>query len=341
MRAWLLPGFTGIDSLRLQDAPEPAPGKGELVIALQYAALNPADRNLAMGQYPARPVFPHILGRDGVGTVLAIGEGVSGIAIGDTRLLLRSEVGVNLPGTLAERVAVKAEYTAHVPSGWPLEQAAAAPLVYMTAWQGLNQWGHETATVEGPARGKTGVPKDAVVLITGASGGVGVAAVQLAHAMGYMVVALSRSEEKQRKLRDMGAAITLDQTDKNWTRSLKEQLGKRRVDLVLEQLGGAGFPQVIEVMNMWGKISVIGRLLGPVPEFNTATLFFRRLKLGGVAVSTFTNEEAVAAWEGSVKLLARTNAHPVVDRVFSFNEVPAAFRRLEEGPMGKVVVKIE
>ena len=93
MRAWLLPAFTGIGSIRLADAAEPVPGKGELLLGLGFAALNPADRFLAEGQYPARPAFPHILGRDGVGCVLALGEGVSGVAVGDTRLILRGEVG--------------------------------------------------------------------------------------------------------------------------------------------------------------------------------------------------------------------------------------------------------
>ena len=147
MRAWLLPGFTGIESLRLEAFPDPAPGRGEVVISVRFAALNPADRNLAMGHYPAKPAFPHILGRDGVGTVNAVGEGVQGISVGDTRLILRSEVGVSKPGTLAERVAVPAEYTVEVPSGWSLEQAAAAPLVYMTAWQALTQWGHDSERV--------------------------------------------------------------------------------------------------------------------------------------------------------------------------------------------------
>jgi NADPH:quinone reductase len=317
---------------------------------VRFAALNPADRNLAMGQYPAKPAFPHILGRDGVGTVSAVGEGVRGISVGDTRLILRSEVGVSKPGTLAERVAVPAEYTVQVPSGWSLEQAAAAPLVYMTAWQALTQWGEDTERVSATKqpgepgemiRGKAGLPKDAVVLVTGASGGVGVAVVQMAHAIGYTVVALSRSEEKQKKLREMGAAITMDPTNKGWRKELKERLGARRVDLVVEMLGGPGFSEVIEVMSMWGKISVVGRLLGPVPEFNTATLFFRRLRVGGVALSTYSHEESLWAWGESLKAMAKTGARPVVDRVFGFDDVAGAFRRLEEGPMGKVVVKVE
>src|SRR4051812_1079709 len=110
MKAWLLDQFDGVENLRLAEAPDPAaPASGQVVLDLTFAALNPADRYLAEGQYPARPALPHILGRDGVGTVRAIGPGVSGISPGETRVILRGETGVSKPGTLAERVSVAAD----------------------------------------------------------------------------------------------------------------------------------------------------------------------------------------------------------------------------------------
>src|SRR4051812_17031589 len=141
MKAWVLPGYTGIESMTLTDFPEPVAGPGQVVLAVRFASLNPADKYLSIGQYPAKPTFPHVLGRDGVGTVVAVGPGVTGMKAGDVRVVLRGEAGVNRPGTLAERVAVDANYTAAVPAGWTQEQAAAAPLVYVTAWQALTQWG--------------------------------------------------------------------------------------------------------------------------------------------------------------------------------------------------------
>src|SRR6266404_2707411 len=92
MRAWLLDEIGGLDKLHLGDAPDPVAGAGEVVLHVHYAALNPADRYLAEGQYPAKPPFPHILGRDGLGTVVAVGEGVTSVKPGDRRLLVRSEV---------------------------------------------------------------------------------------------------------------------------------------------------------------------------------------------------------------------------------------------------------
>jgi NADPH:quinone reductase-like Zn-dependent oxidoreductase len=163
--------------------------------------------------------------------------------------------------------------------------------------------------------------------------------VHLAHALGYTVIGLSRSEEKSRKLREMGAAITLDPAS-GWRKVLKERLGTRRVDLAIDNIGGAGFSELLDVMGMWGRISVVGRLAGPVPEFNTAALFFRRLRIGGVALSTYTNEEHHAAWREVLKTLGKTGAKPLVDHVYAFEEAKEAFKRLEAGPMGKVVVKI-
>jgi NADPH2:quinone reductase len=89
-----------------------------------------------------------------------------------------------------------------------------------------------------------------------------------------------------------------------------------------------------------GKVSVVGRLAGPVPSFNTASLFFRRLRLGGVAVGAYTNPECRAAWEEVLALLSRSGARPVVDRVFPFEELPQAFDRLAQGPMGKVLLQV-
>ena len=178
------------------------------------------------------------------------------------------------------------------------------------------------------------------MLITGASGGVGVAGVQLARALGHTVVAFSRSQEKRRRLSDLGATIVLDPADTQWRKKLLELLGGKRVDLVVENIGGAQFSELLDVMGTWGKLSVVGRLAGPVPQFNTASLFFRRLRIGGVAAGSFTAQEAQAAWREALKLLKIHDHRPLVDSVFEFDQLPQAFERLARGPMGKVLVKI-
>lgn len=325
MKAWLLDRMEGISHLRLAEIADPHPAAGEVVLNVDFAALNPADRYLAEGQYPARPPLPHILGRDGVGTVGEVGPSVTGLKPGDRRAILRGEVGVSRAGTFAQRAIVPVESLVEVPIGWSDEEAGAAPLVYLTAYQALTQWGDLPPSV---------------VLITGASGGVGVASTQLASLMGHTVVALSRSQPKREQLRQLGAAITLDPHDKAWPAQLKEQLGGRRVDLAIDNIGGALFSQVIDTLGNHGKVSVVGRLAGPVPQFNTASLFFRRARIGGVAVGSYSSSESRAAWTQIVAILQKGGAKPLVDRVFEFEQLPQAFARLEQGPMGKVLVRV-
>ena len=146
--------FKGIGGLRLGDVPDPIPQPGEVILQIHYAALNPADRYLAENLYPAKPRLPHILGRDGMGTVVEAGSEVEGIRVGDRRAIVRGEVGGNRPGTFAERAAVPAQDLVEIPAGWSEPEGAGATLVYLTAYQALTMWGP--------------LPPSAVVLVTGA-----------------------------------------------------------------------------------------------------------------------------------------------------------------------------
>jgi NADPH:quinone reductase len=327
MRAWLLRDFSGIASMRMGEVPDPLPQAGEVVLRVHYAGLNPADHYLAERQYPAKPPMPHILGRDGVGTVARVGAGVTDIAVGDRRIVLRGDAGVEKPGTFAEMLALPVTNLVPIPPGWSDTEAAGATLVYLTAYQALTMWGE--------------LAPESVVLVTGASGGVGVASVQLASAMGFVVVALSRSEEKRARLSQLGAKHCFDPDDAQWRLQVKKALGQRRVDLAIDNIGGKLLPEVIDTLEYGGRVSLVGRLAGPVPSFNTGTLFFRRLRMGGVAVATYTNAESRACWQAVLDLLGRTDARPLVDCVLPFEELPQAFARLGAGPMGKVLVKID
>jgi NADPH2:quinone reductase len=326
MRAWLLDDLSGIERLRMAEVADPEPQPGEAILEVGYAALNPADRYLAERQYPVKPPLPHILGRDGVGRVLQVGSGVSDVRVGDKRVILRGDVGGSRWGTFAERVAVPVENLVEVPQDWSDQEAAGAALVYLTAYQALTMWGP--------------LPSSAVVLVTGASGGVGVASVQLAFAMGHTVIALSRSAEKSRKLEKLGATATFTPEDTQWRQSLKAKLAPRRVDLAIDNIGGKLLPEVIDTLGEGGRVSLVGRLAGPVPNFNTATMFFKRLRLGGVSVGAYTNAESRAAWKEVMRLLASTGARPLVDAIFPFKDLLNAFERLARGPMGKVLLQV-
>jgi NADPH2:quinone reductase len=325
MRAWLLESQTGLGALRLAEVADPHPAEGQAILAVEFAGLNPADRYLAEGQYPAKPKFPHILGRDGIGKVVEVGAGAS-VSVGSKMIILRGETGVSMPGTFAEKVLVSAADLIPVPEGWSDQQAAGAPLVYLTAWQALNCW--------------EDMPKSAVVLVTGASGGVGVASVQLARAMGHTVVALSRDPAKRGRLMELGARIVLDPAAADWTAQLRTALSGGRVDLAIDNIGGEQFSRLLETLGEHGRVSCVGRLAGEVPRFNTASLFFRRLRIGGVHVGAYGSAGGRDAWNRLVAKLAAAGSVPLVDSVHDFERLPEGFTRLAGGPMGKVLLSV-
>lgn len=350
MQAWQIDKLGSISNLHQAQVPEPQPQAGEVVMEVLLAGLNPADRYLAEGQYPARPAMPHTLGRDAVGRIARVADDVTAWRPGELALILRGPVGVDIAGTFAQRVAVPVGSLARVPTGWSMEESAGASLVYMTAWQALTQWGnlqtptdvYSVTADDGPdSTQNTGSSASAaVVLVTGASGGVGVAAVQLASALGYTVAALSRSPQKRARLSTLGAGITLDPADTQWRKRLLTELDGKKVDLVVDNIGGQQFSEILTVMGAWGKISVVGRLAGPVPEFNTASLFFRRLRIGGVSVGDYTPRQSHGVWQKVLETMAEKKQKPLVDKIFDFADLPAAFEHLAAGPMGKVLLRV-
>jgi NADPH2:quinone reductase len=322
--------YEGVEKLRLAEVADPAPGPGEVLLRMRFAGLNPADAFLAKGMYPARPPLPHILGRDGVGEVLEIGAGVETVHVGEMVGVLRCNAGVEIWGTLAEKAVIPAASVAPIPKGWSIEEMAGAPLVFLTAWQALTQWS------DPPAPPKEG----SVLLVTGASGGVGVASVLLGKSMGLVVVALSRSAEKGARLKELGADLIADPQDSAMRKKISNALAPKKIDVAVDNVGGTLFNDVVAMLGYGGRISVVGRSGGPVPEFNTATLFFRRNRIGGVAVADFTPESAQATWKEIVGRLDAMRKRPVIDEVFPFEQVTAAFGRLDRGPMGKVLVRV-
>jgi NADPH2:quinone reductase len=330
MRAWLMDSYEGVEKLRLDEVADPQPGPGQVVLKMMYAALNPADAFLALAQYPAKPKLPHVLGRDGVGEVVAIGAGVEHVQPGETVGILRGHTGVDVWGTLAEKTVIDFDQVIPIPHGWSLEEVAGAPLVYLTAWQALTQWSDPPAPP----------PAGSVLLVTGASGGVGTASVLLGKSMGLTVIGLSRSVPKGEQLKQLGADFVFDPSDKGLRKLVLSAITPKRVDIVVDSVGGALFNEIVAMLGYAGRISVVGRSAGVVPEFNTATLFFRRNRVGGISVGDDSPEQAKANWQQIVARLDTLGKRPVVDGVFPFADVKGAFARLSEGPMGKVLVKV-
>ena len=331
MRAWVMESYDCVERLRLGEVPDPHPGPDDVLLNVRFAALNPADAFLASGMYPAKPRLPHVLGRDGVGDIAAVGSNIRSVRPGGTVGILRCDIGVERWGTFAENVVVPAGSVAPVPQGWSLEEMAAAPLVFLTAWQALTQWTDPPAP---PSPGSN-------ILVTGASGGVGTASVLLAKSMNLKIVALSRSAHKQARLAALGADWVFDPKDPELAKAIAGAVGPQKLALVIDTVGGGLLPQIIALLAYGGRVSVVGRSGGTVPEFNTGTLLFRRIRMGGVAVGDYGAEEAQLIWKGIVDRLDAIGRRPQIDSTVSFEHLKDGFTRLTQGPMGKVLVQVE
>lgn len=325
MRAWRFHEFGPIENLVLEDIEVPVPGPGEALVRVDYAALNPADRYMVMGKYPRPAPRPFSVGRDCSGVIARPVEG-GRFKEGDAVCLLRSEVGVSRTGTLADYVCIPEESLAPIPAGWTMQEAAAAPLVHLTAWRGLADLGQ--------------LQPGQTVLITGASGGVGSAAVALAKALGARVVAQSRSEDKRQALLRMGADAVVGADLDTFATEVKAALDGGRVDLVIENLGGPWLQQCINVCGVGGKIMVIGLLAGLTSEITLGLLIFKQITLRGMNVGEPTAAESQESWKAIVAALEKTGARPLIDSVYPMAGVQEAFARLQEGPMGKVLIDI-
>jgi NADPH2:quinone reductase len=327
MKIWRFHEFGPIENLKLEEAEIPDPAEGEALVRVEFAAINPADRFLVAKLYPRPGKPPLAVGRDGAGTIVAAPEG-SGFVPGDRVMLLRSEVGIQRDGTLAQYVTVPVESLAPIPDSWSFEEAAAGGLVQLTAWQALVEEGGLTP----------GIINDKVVLVSGASGGVGTAAVTQAKALGALVIALSRSEEKRAKLREIGADLTFDSEDPELADKIKQAIGGSKVDIVVDNLAGPYMDFYISVTGFKGRICTIGMLAGVDVKFNIGKMIFKRIHIVGIAVGSQTPAQAQINWKQLVATFEASGARPLVDRVFPFNQALEAFAHMQKGPMGKVVV---
>jgi NADPH2:quinone reductase len=326
MKIWRFHEHGDLDNLKLEETTAPTPAAGEALVRMEYAALNPADAFVVRGLYPRSGPPPMAVGRDGSGVIeSAAADGR--FAPGDRVIVLRSEIGVTRDGTLAENCAVPEASLAPLPNGWTMQEGAAGPLVFLTAWQAL------VATGE--------LKIGDTVLVNGASGGVGTATVMLAHAMGARVVAASRSAEKRARLIQLGADFVVDSTSPDAMEDeIKSALDGGRIDIVVENLGGAYLQSSVNVLTEGGRIGVVGLLGGFMSEISLGNLIHKRARIEGVAVGALTPPQAQNHWAKIVGYLDKTGARPVIDSVSPMTDIHAAFARLAMGPMGKVCIRV-
>lgn len=326
MRAWRFHEPGDIRNLVLEDVERPEPKDGEVLVRIETAALNPADHYLVLGQYPRAGAPPFTPGRDGAGTIetpLAGGR----FKPGDRVVLLGGQTGISALGTLAEYSAIPEAWLAPLPDGWSVQEGAAGPLVLLTAWRALVVCG--------------GLKAGETVLVTGASGGVGTAAIQLAKSMNARVIALSRCSEKRKKLETLGADIVLDAGATDLEKQVKGALGASRIDLIVENLGGSWLNRCVRMAGFGGRIMIVGLLDGLSAEVAIGLLIHKCIRIEGLSVSAYTAEEAQAAWAEIVRRLDAAGQRPVIDGVYPMDQAQEAFARLKSGPMGKVLLDVQ
>ena len=332
-----------LDQLRFVEVPEPRPGPGEVRISLRAAAFNRLDRFVLAG-IPGVPVErPHVLGSDGAGIVDALGPGVSGPRVGTPVMLnpglwdgtceacLAHEealcrayriVGEHTQGTAAPYVVVPERNVYPKPERLDFAAAAAAPLVYQTAWRAL-------VRVGGLAAGET-------VAVIGAGGGTATAALQIARVRGARTVVITRTAAKAERARAAGAGDVLVADDAHpIDRLLWEWSGKRGVDLIFDSVGQLTLPRSVRALARGGRAVVIGATSGPVAEIDLRTLFWRQASIRGSTMASKAEFEAVLAE------LGRGTLSPVIDSQFDLENATTAFHRFESPDLfGKVVLRI-
>ena len=314
----------GPEVLRYEEAPDPSPGPGEVLLSLRAASLNHLDVWLRRGLPSVAK--PRILGADGAGVVASLGEGVRGVEVGDAVVLNpglddgKHIVGEHMDGTHAELIAVPAEYVHPLPDGMPFEEAAAFPLVFATAYRML-------AT-------RARVRKGEWVLVWGIGAGVATASLAIAKALGARVLVTSTSDEKLARAKELGADEVV-RTDEDVVAAARELTDGAGVDIVVEHVGEATWKSSLQAVRTGGRVTVCGATSGPNPPAMLHRIFWKQLSILGSTMGT--REDFAAVYE----LVSSGRARPVVDRVYPISEVAAAHERLESGDqLGKIVLTI-
>jgi zinc-binding alcohol dehydrogenase/oxidoreductase len=315
----------GPEVLRYEDAPDPVAGPGEVLIGLRAASLNHLDVWLRRG-LPSAPK-PRILGADGAGVVVALGEGVDRFREGDEVVINPGLdegariVGEHMDGTHAELIALPADYIYPLPDGLTFEQAAAFPLVFETAYRMLVTRG--------------GLQEGEWVFVWGIGGGVATAAMQIAKALGARVIVTSSSDEKLAGARELGADATVNHAEADVAAAVREATEGHGADIVIEHVGEATWKTSLQVAASGGRVAVCGATSGPNPPANLHRIWWKQLTVLGSTMGTQADFQAV------YELVASGRAEPVVDRAFPLAEAAAAHEHLEAGrQLGKVVLTI-
>ena len=323
MRAVIISSPGGPEVLVERTIPDPVPGDDEVLIDVAAAGLNRADLMQRQGHYPPPPGAPTWPGLEVSGTIIRLGRGVQGWAVGDRVCALLSG------GGYADRVAAPAGHLLPVPAGIDLVDAAGLPEAACTAWSNLVDAGRLRA--------------GEWALVHGGSGGVGSIAIQLAAALGAHVAATAGGPDRVARCAALGAELAIDHRTENFTGAVARGTGGRGVDVVLDVLGAAAFAANLEALATGGRLVVIGLQDGRRVDLDLGLLLARRLSVVGTTLRARPDDEKasiVAAVRANMwPMLDDGRLRPVIHARLPLSRAAAAHELLESGQVfGKVLL---
>ena len=342
MKTVLFRQHGGPEVLEYTDFPTPEPKPGEVLIRLRAAALNRMDIMVRNGWPGLKLELPHINGADGAGNVAALGEGVDGFEA-EERVVINPNLGCGecefcragrdnlclnwhllgetVRGTYAEYVAVRARQLYKLPADFNYHQAAAAALVYQTAWHSLVVRGN--------------LQKGEKILIVGAGGGVNTASIQIADYIGARVIVVGSDAGKLERAKSIGADVLIDRSkEADWSKSVFLATEKRGVDVVVDNVGTT-FMQSLRTLRKGGRLLTVGNSGGPRFEIDNRYMFAKHLSIIGSTMST------IAEFNEVMDLIVAGKLNPVLDKTYPLPEAAAAQERLWKNEnFGKITLDI-
>ncbi|MBC7618231.1 MAG: NADPH:quinone oxidoreductase family protein [Candidatus Saccharibacteria bacterium] len=322
MHAWLCENPTGVDALTWTELPTPRPKAGEVLLEIKAASLNFPDILIVQNKYQMKPPLPFVPGSEYAGIVLAVGEGVTHLKVGQAVACLSGT------GGFATQAIASAALCMPLPAGFPMVYAAAFIMIYATSHHALVDRAQLKA-------GET-------VLVLGAAGGVGTSAIQIAKAVGARVIAAASTPEKCDLCKSIGADATINYSTENLREAIKTLTGGKGPDVIYDPVGGHFAEPAFRSIAWRGRYLVVGFASGPIPAlpFNLALL--KGASIVGVFWGDFAKKEPkanaammgeLAQWYGEGKI------KPVIDRTMPMSALKAAYAHMgSRGVMGKLVM---
>jgi NADPH2:quinone reductase len=320
MKAIVVKEFGAPEVMKLDEVELPEIEANQVLIKVKAAGVNPVDTYIRSGNYAAVPKLPYTPGKDSAGIVEKVGENITKLKVGD-----RVYTADSVSGTYAEFVICKENQVHLLPENVSFEQGAGVFVPYATSYRALFQ----------KAKAKFGE----TVLVHGASGGVGIAAIQWAKKAGLTVIGTASSEEGKKLIREQGADFVFDHSDEKYLQQILDSTENKGVDLILEMLANVNLVKDFDVLAKYGRIVVIGNR-GSL-EFNPRLTMGKDATIYGMSLFNFSPEEAQEIHQEVFEGLAKGSLNPIVGKTFPLEEaVKAHHEVIESKAFGKIVLTV-